>query len=286
MTYFFMQNSSKINLMESIDALFVLRRAFLFGVCRRADVNRACGTEFSPNRASAIMRGAVARWPHLLYSAPHRGVFPRDGAACPKEADASHILSLIAKGAGPRETGVFPEDGAPVLMPKPKPAQALREGSTQAVLNAALHDKPLRILYVGLRRGENARWRGIWPRAMEFTGLQWRLHAQDLEAADQGFPIKVFMLSRIMDAQPLSEKEVPKGFTPKTLVRQDRVLRVSLSEDLTPDQAQVIRNAFGIKDGVMTWPDHALYEFKRDFTREPPNPDIVWPTMTRLDILE
>jgi predicted DNA-binding transcriptional regulator YafY len=272
--------------MENNDSLFVLRRAFLFGVCRRADVNRACGTEFSPNRASAIMRAAITRWHALLYSAPHRGVFPREGAACPKEADASLILSLIAKGAAPSETGVFPDDGAPILMPNPKPARALRDGATQVVLSAALHERPLRILYVGLRRGESARWRRVWPRAMEFTGLQWRLHAQDMEAADQGFPIKVFMLSRIMDAQPLSEKDASKGFTPKTLVRQDRVLRVSLSEDLTPDQVQVVRSGFGIQDGRMTWPDHSLHEFKRDFTREPPNPDVVWPTITRLDILE
>jgi hypothetical protein len=272
--------------MNSKDSLFVLRRAFLFGVCRRADVNRACGTEFSPNRATTILRTAIARWPNLLYAIPHRGVFPRAEAACPDEAKASHILALIAQGAEPRETGVFPDDGVPILKPKPKPAQTLHDGATQLVLDAALHEKPVRILYVGLRRGESARWRRIWPRAMEFTGLQWRIHAQDMDASGQGFPIKVFMLSRIMDAQRLTEKDAPPEFTPKTLIRQDRVLRVSLSEDLTPDQAQVIRNGFDILDGLMTWPDYALHEFKREFTREPPNPDIVWPTIARLEILE
>jgi len=272
--------------MNSRDSLFVLRRAFLFGVCRRADVNRACGTEFSPNRATTILRTAIARWPNLLYAVPHRGVFPCAEAACPDEAKASHILALMAQGAEPRETGVFPDDGVPVLRPKPKPAQTLHDGATQLVLDAALHEKPVRILYVGLRRGESARWRRIWPRAMEFTGLQWRIHAQDMDASGQGFPIKVFMLSRIMDAQRLTEKDAPPEFTPKTLVLQDRVLRVSLSEDLTPDQAQVIRNGFDIRDGLMTWPDYALHEFKREFTREPPNPDIAWPTIARLEILE
>jgi hypothetical protein len=268
------------------DILFVLRRAFLLGVCRRADVNRACGTTFSPNRASTILRTAVARWPTLLYAVPHRGVFPRADAPCPDAAKASHILALIAKGAEPRETGVFPDDGVPFLMPKPKPARAMHDGATQCVLDAALHQKPVRVLYVGLRRGETARWRRLWPRAMEFTGLQWRIHAQDMDAPEQGFPIKVFMLARILDAQPLREKDAPPGFTPKTLARQDRVLRVSLSEDLTADQAQVVRNAFDIQDGVMTWPDYALHAFRREFTREPPNPDIVWPTITRLEILE
>lgn len=272
--------------MEKNDSLFVLRRAFLLGVCRRADVNRACGTEFSPNRATTILHTAIAQWPTLLYAVPRRGVFPRANAACPDEAKASHILALIAQGATPRETGVFPDDGAPILMPKPKRAQTLHDGATQLVLEAALHEKPVRILYVGLRRGESARWRRIWPRAMEFTGLQWRLHAQDMEASGEGFPIKVFMLSRIMDAQRLSEKDAPQGFTPKTLTRQDRALRVSLSEDLTADQAQAIRNGFDIRDGLMTWPDYALHEFKREFTREPPNPDIVWPTIARLEILE
>lgn len=272
--------------MDNIDSLFVLRRAFLLGVCRRADVNRACGTEFSPNRATTILQTAVSRWPNLLFAIPRRGVFPRADAACPDEAKASHILALIAQGAESRETGVFPDDGTPILMPKPKPARALHEAATQLVLDAALHEKPVRILYVGLRRGESARWRRVWPRAMEFTGLQWRIHAQDMDAPAQGFPIKVYMLSRIMDAQRLPEKDAPPGFMPKAFVRQDRVLRVSLSEDLTADQAQAIRNGFDIRDGLMTWPDYALHEFRRDFTREPPNHDIVWPTIARLDLLE
>ena len=205
-------------------------------------------------------------------------------APTPREPLKGHIN---AETASKPTTGTIPAPVQQTLaLPKPKPAQTLHDGATQLVLDAALHEKPVRILYVGLRRGESARWRRIWPRAMEFTGLQWRFHAQDMDASGQGFPIKVFMLSRIMDAQRLPEKDAPPGFTPKTLARQDRVLRVSLSEDLTADQAQAIRNGFDIRDGLMTWPDYALHEFKREFTREPPNPDIVWPTIARLEILE
>ena len=272
--------------MEHDDTLFVLRRAFLFGVCRRADVNRACGTAFSPNRATAILRTAVAQWPTLLYAVPHRGVYPRAGVAIPEEARADRILALMAQGADSRVTGVFQGDGVPVLQPKPKPARALHDGATQIVLDAALHEKPVRILYVGLRRGESARWRRIWPRAIEFTGLHWRVHAQDMDAAEQDFPIKVFVLARVMDAQPLSAKDAPPGFRPKTLVSQERLLRVSLSEDLTSDQVKAVQNDFDVRDGTMTWPDHALHEFKREFTREPSNPGVVWPLISRVELLE
>jgi hypothetical protein len=65
-----------------------------------------------------------------------------------------------------------------VLKPRPPSATAMAESALQGILNAALGDAPLEILYVGLRRGESGHWGTVGPRALEFTGLFWRLHAQ------------------------------------------------------------------------------------------------------------
>ncbi|MDA8390728.1 MAG: hypothetical protein M0Z76_08390 [Gammaproteobacteria bacterium] len=263
--------------------LFVLRRAWLFGECRRSDIDRAFGTVKSPNRAAALLQGAVQAWPHHLIRLRHRGVFPNLHAVRPAPVEAGLILDLLAQGAPPQETGVFPGDGAPILKPVPKPSRALTPLATRVVLDAALHERPIRALYVGLRVSESGRWRLLWPRALEHTGLFWRLYAQDLEAARQGFPIKTYVLARILEAQPLDPKDVPKDFTPRTLVRRTRRFRVFLSEALTSDQVAVVRNQLDIQDGIMTWPDHALHAFRREFVDEPVPADIVWPLITRLE---
>lgn len=264
-------------------ALFVLRRAWLFGVCRRSHVDRAFGTARSPNRGSAILEGALKAWPQHLIRLPHKGVFPNRNVQSPPLAMASLILDLLAQGAPPQQTAIFADDGVPILKPEPKPSRAMSEAATHIVFDAALREQPVRILYVGLRAGETARWRPVWPRAWEHTGLFWRLHAQDIEASAQGFPIKVFLLARILDARQMGAREMPRDFRPRQIVRTERHLKVFLSETLTPDQAAVMRNQLDIRDGVMTIPDHAAHAFKREFADEPSSPDIVWPVISRLE---
>ncbi len=270
------------------EALFVLRRAWLIGRCRRSDVDAAFDTQSSPNRASKIIQEAVGRFSEHLFYAPRRGVFPNTRAQWPKEARAEVILDLLAHGAPAAQTGLFEHDGVPFLLPQPKPAYALTDTATQAVLDAALHDTILDILYVGLRRGEKARWRRVWPRAMEYAGWHWRLHAQDLDDSAHSYPIKTYLLARIMDAKPVqpSQWTAPEDFQPRKLVRTESHLRVHLSDALTPDQLAVIRNQFGIQGDRMTWPTHALYAFRREFTNTPVPPDVVWPVIARVDEID
>ena len=78
-------------------------------------------------------------------------------------------------------------------------------------------------------------------------------------------------------------RDIPRNFTPKTIVRSSRRLRASLSEALTADQAAAIRNQLDIQEGVLTWPDHALHTFRREFTNEPVPRDIVWPVIARVE---
>ena len=265
------------------ETVFVLRRAWLVGRCRRADVDRAIGTDRSPNRASKILQRAVSQWSHELYRSPRIGVFPNRRIPVPDLVRAETILGLLASGASPQESGLFPDDGVPILRPHPPPARAGTAAATGAVLDAAVRGEPVEILYVGLRRGESARWRTVWPRALEFTGMFWRIHAQDLEDAQAHHPLKTFVLARVLDARPATDWREPAGFVPRALVRDRRRLRVHLSDALTADQATAVRNQLDIQDGVMTWPDHALHTFRREFTALAVPADVVWPVITRLE---
>ena len=266
------------------DSIFVLRRAWLIGRCRRADVDRAFGTDRSPNRASKIIAQAVREWSEALYRSARIGVFPDRRVPVPAPARAGVILDLLAQNAPPQETGLFPDDGVPILRPTPAPAGAMSESATQTILEAALRQAPIEILYVGLRRGESARWRTVWPRALEFTGLFWRIHAQDLEDTAGAYPIKTFVLARVMDARPVMNWKPPQEFRPRAVVRDRQRMRVHLSDALTADQAVAVCTQLGIRDGVMTWPDHALHAFRREFTSLPVSPDIVWPVITSIEL--
>lgn len=262
--------------------LFILRRAWRIGKVTRADVARAFGTERSPATTARLMEAAVRAWPAHIYWRKKRGILPMHGAQCPPEASASRVLDLLARGAPARETGIFEDDGVLMLRHEPLSSNGMTESATGHVLDAVLKDEPVEILYVGLRRGESARWRRIWPSAIEHTGLYWRILAQDLDAKD--FRIKTFVLSRVLDAKPMRSDNIPKGFRRLTTVRQNLRLRVHFNEALTSDQQVVLRHGFGIgHDGIMSWPEHSLYDLKRVWSDAPPQEGIVWPIFTRID---
>ena len=276
---------------------FVLRRAWLTGVCTRADIDRAFGTAASPNRGTAIMQAALRAWPNHLRRIKNRGIFPKRESATPPPARAETVLGLLASGAQPEVSGLFPGDGVPVIMPEP-PAALPVGNAAPIVLHAAINETAVDILYAGLRVGEVAKWRRVLPRALEFTGRFWRLHAQDVgsvEGRDSGpapvglapadAPIKIFVMARILEAASVHQWVPPTGFKRKNIVLAYRKLRVHLSDQLTDDQKRAICNQLGIQDGVMTWPEHASFDIVREFAGAEAKPGIVWPVLSRVDDL-
>jgi hypothetical protein len=269
------------------EVLFILRRAWTVGACTRKDVERAFGTHRSPALSAKLMRAAIQQWPAHLSWKKWIGILPVRTLPCPAEAQASEILRLVESGAPSSATGIFGDDGVPILRPAPLAPRAQTEQATAVILQAAVLQQPLRILYVGLKRNESPRWRRVWPSALEFTGMYWRLHAQDMEDEAARWPIKVFVLYRVIDAAPADPKDTPEGFQRREIVRSRARLRVSLNESLTPEQAQAIKNGLGISsDGTMTWPTHSLYEFKREWAGAPVPGNVVWPLMSRIDEVE
>ncbi len=263
-------------------SLFILRRAWLFQRCRRKDVDTIFGTRNAPARASRIMQQAIIKYPKYLQWTKKFGILPL-GNQKPHEVEALTIMNLIALGKSSIETGIFQGESLPFLMPQPLRTITANEKCANDILQAVLNDKPLEILYVGLRKGENARWRKVWPSGLEFTGIQWRLHAQDIE--DPQGVIKVYVMGRILETRYLTT--VVKNFKRRKVI-SDRVnLRAQLNTELTPDQQHVLQQSFGMdKNCHMSWPAYALYEFKRDFVEAPVSLETVWPVISRLDVLD
>lgn len=280
---------------------FVLRRAWLIGICTRADIDRAFGTAASPNRGTAIMQTALRTWPSHLRRVKHHGIFPRRESAAPDQAQAETVFDLLASGARPEISGLFPDDGVPVIMPTPPRALPIGN-ATSIVLHAALNETAVDILYAGLRLGEVAKWRRVLPRALEFTGRFWRLRAQDVVPAGSDrkaipaaaetspepvadAPIKTFVMARILDAASVHRWTPPPGFKRKNIVLAYRKLRVHFSDRLTDDQKRAVCNQLDIHDGVMTWPEHASFDVVREFAGADVRPGVVWPVLSRVDDL-
>lgn len=263
---------------------FVLRRAFLIGKCKRSDIDKAFGTGRSPARASQILKHAVSPsvYGQFIYQAGKRGVFPRSNVKTPTNASAETILDLIANRAGPTITGLF-EDEASFLLPPTNVPKAINSFATQKLLEILIKKEPISILYVGLRREENAKWRDIYPRAMEFTGTQWRIHAQDIN--DNG-KLKAYVLSRISDTRPLGKRHIQDGFHALEMVKEKQKMRIHLADAFTADQTAAIINEFGISGNVMYWPHSSAYEFKKQYSKEPPNEAIVWPVFSKIEFIE
>lgn len=265
-------------------ALFALRRAWLIGLCRRSDFDRAWGTASVPPLADKMVKESALAWRSHLRRVPYKGLYPLLQERRPPEVGASTMLALFARGASARETGLFPEE-ATVLLPDQPPIGAASESATEALLDALIHKRAVRVLYVGLRKGERARWRVLGPQALEFNGSpQCRLHAQDLEA--QGMPSKTFVLARIFEVQPADKRF--EGFSPALLpasvaYRAKQRLRLTLSEQLTSDQQQALTHELGIKDGIAEVPEQAVHNFGRIYANAAPTPGIVWPPIARIE---
>lgn len=272
----------KLNSLEV--ALFALRRAWLVGLCRRMDIERAWCVGNQPLLADRLVKESALAWRTYLRRVPYKGLYPRLEERRPPEVGASVIMGLLARGASARETGLFPGE-LQVLVPEQGLIRAMSEQANEVLLDALIHGRAVRVLYVSSREGERALWRTLMPQALEFTGTpQCRLHAQDLEA--QGAPSKTFVLARIFEVQPADKRF--EGFGPAllpadVLYRAKKHLRVKLNERLTPDQRQAAEHELGIKDGVVQVPAREVETFRRLHGKPEPLAGEVWPTVSYVE---
>ena len=269
---------------------FILRRSLWKGKVTRSDLMKAFEyADLKTATASRIMDEALVRYSSILQRKPkwiEPVPHPQIPASIWPQVSAGCMLQLLESVPDRFDiTGLLPEDLYVIQtsLRHDISRDADMESIIDLILRATISCAIIDIQYVGLKMGENARWRSVAPVSLRHFNGQWRIAAHDLEADD--YPLKFFVLPRILDAKVSFTK------TPKTLRRQtgDVVMRryeVKLNPRMTQDQKTVIMRELGVdKNDIITLADDAVFDFKKqwmdnDLTRE--KPDIVWPLVAEL----
>lgn len=151
------------------------------------------------------------------------------------------------------------------------------------ILRATILNARIDIRYVGLRLGESARWRSVVPVALNDFQGQWRVTAHDLEVI--GFPLKSFVLPRILDARASLEK-TPKGLRLQTGDVAVRRYKIKLNSRMTADQKIAIGRELGInKRNEIMLSDDAVFDFRKTWMESELGSDLtfVWPLVVELN---
>lgn len=257
---------------------FVLRRAFRIGSVTRQDLMSAFALPGAS--ASRVIQAALAHHPKLLLRDGH-ALRPRLGAPVPVVAgEADLMATLDTVGNDYRLTGI---DFNELYVNRVQWSSSLpaKQDLLLPIVRAAAETRPLRVQYVGLARGESARWRFLQPMGLERMGDQWRLLAADLEAP--GFPIKVFVLARITDVIDNREKR-PKGFVPGLADDRSVTVAVAVNPLLTTDQRKVVGHEMALLGGTAKIPRRSEFEYRRRFTATPENSAAVWPLASSITV--
>ncbi len=265
---------SKIRDQEGM--LFVLRRAVRFGKVVRGDVIEAFDGDFRATKASALMSDAAGRWPDTLERRGHK-IALRPNPKIPPEASEEDLMKSLDYGQTEfRRIGLRVPDELGVVVVKWTRALPRQPGAFSVIVTGLIRYRPIELLYVGLRRNEQARWRRVLPITLEKMGDQWRLIAQDLDDGDAAYPVKVFVLPRILDARAADPK------LPDHIIRQDYSdpcarIPIRLHPALTPDQRAAIRHELMIQHNQITIARRSMFELLRRFSDLPARADAVWP---------
>ena len=255
---------------------FVLRRAVRFGTVVRKDVIEAFDGEIRATKASTLMSAAAARWPTTLERRSHEIGLRLDPEIPPEASEEDLMKSLDYGQTEFRRIGLRVPDELDVVVIKWTRSLPRKSGTFSMIVSSLVRYQPMEILYVGLRRGEQARWRRILPITLEKMGDQWRMIAQDLDDEGDAYPVKVFVLPRILDARASDPK------LPDNIIRQgyndacERV-HIRLNPDLNPDQQAVIRHELMVQDDKITVAKRSVFELLRRFSDLPTRTDVVWP---------
>ena len=252
---------------------FIVKRAFRCGFVTRANVARALGV--STATATRLLAQAESRNTNILERHGH-GLKPRPLATPPVYASEDALLVELDTGRhDPARTGLFDSE-LPVVYVSWTNSMPPKPGILSHITTSIREDRLLRIVYVGLRAGEEPTERRILPLALERMNDQWRIIAQDIDKA--GTPLRVFVLSRILDAQ-YDRGSKPRGFVHQGHTDSITELNVALNPKLTSRQKDVLARELRMHNGKIRVATRSLHEFERRFTEKPANPDAVWPPL-------
>lgn len=146
--------------------------------------------------------------------------------------------------------------------------------------HGAVQSGMMRIRYVGLRVGEQSKWRAIVPLALEEFSGRWRIIGFDTEADG----VRTFQLSRILEVDE-SLHPIP-GVTSLCNMPADpkRRVKVILSPELTEDQRIAAQNELGVDESLIReMTAGQLHDMRHQYGIDRPNESIVWPIVLDAD---
>ena len=262
---------------------FIVKRAFRFGSTTPKDVQEAFPL-VSRTTCWKYSIDALELEPSLL-SKKGKKIVPADGAKAPDYASSSNLLSYFNAGitsfslTGLREEE-FPAFNGDYLSPLYPSEDVL-----DLVFDAIINRRAIRILYAGLWRGEEARYRTIVPIGIEKRGQQIRLLAQDVKTMinRSGDSFRVFVLARLLDVKPLPRDRTFKESELQTIADMDVKVRCEINDEMTKDQKIALRNEFGIEDETVSVPKRSVMEFLIQNSDAKPNENAVWPPLQILE---
>jgi len=254
---------------------FIVKRAFRAGSAVRTDVVRAF--DVSPATASRALRNALERRPDLLEKQSVR-IVPKLLAAPPPFASEEALLRTLDEGDHDflARTGFYQHE-LPVSYVSWRHSTPNKPGIISLVVQSIRNSGFVRIAYLGMRLGEQPASRIVAPLSLEQIDGQWRIIAQDM--GKTGYPIRVFVLTRILEADEHVFKRRPKGFVRQHHIDAISSVSVSFNPRLSKHQQQVVAAELGIVDGKVTMAQRGLFEFLRRYSDESVSENAVWPPL-------
>jgi len=226
---------------------FILRRATWHGRVNRDDVKKAL--DVSNATATRLLSECVHDFPALVRRMP-KWIECIPFAWLPHEISAQTMLDLMLRNDKSKDffaiTGLdFNE--ARVLRTQFK--SDIFTGTSISIADRLLRSIIIKsvvsIHYVGLKLGENARWRMVMPVAFHVMQGQWRIAAHDME--DGKCTLKFFVVSRILDARQ------PEGVVKSKCKRETGEIKlltykIKLNGRMTEDQKKAIKQELAINE--------------------------------------
>lgn len=254
---------------------FIIKRAFRAGAVTRGDVILALG--ISTATATRLMAEVVMKRGDILERARQR-IVPRLLAKPPACASEEALLQTLSEGGHNflLRVGLY-ENELPVTYVSWTNSVPKKPGILRTLTEAIRTESFLRIAYVGMREKEEPASRVIAPLGLERMNDQWRVVAQDL--GKEGYPIRFFVLSRILDAEKAQLKRRPTGFMHQHHIDAIVPLAVTLNSKLSPLQKEIISGELGIREGKVHLAQRGIFEFKRRFSNEPTSLSAIWPPL-------
>ena len=264
---------------EADEKLFFVGRMAFRSPARavvRAEVIEAFG--ISKTAASTLLNAAVGSSGGQLQRDGNKVIAPA-WAKPPHWADEADLMDSLDHGRiSFAQTGLRYAE-LPVNFSTWSSSLPSGPGALTVIVQAFTGKRAAYVRYVGLKAGDVARFRRVYPIALERMGDQWRLVAHDLEVDE--FPLRTFVLSRITEASADVGK-LPRAFIPSSPVDFKQAVAIDWDLRLNHDQKQALRSELGIDSkGVAHLNSRDVHEFLVRFGGRSVGADIVWPPMRK-----